>query len=102
MQIIHKFESDHILQGSYSFVPFVVSSLGELSKEAVGFRNELVSMFEHKVTNGARTVSPFLPAQAVANHRLRLKLALMQVHTLGLASNLYAPQVSRFVRTRLL
>ena len=52
MQIIHKFESDHIL---HSFVPFVVSSLGELYKEAVGFREELV--FKHKVTSGVHPVS---------------------------------------------
>ena len=86
MQIIHKFESEHIMQGSHSFVPFVVSSLGELSNEAFGFREELISMFRHKVTSGAHPVFPLSPAQAVADFRSRFTLALMQVPALGLAS----------------
>ena len=86
MQIIHKFESEHTIQGSHSFVPFVVSSLGELSNEAFGFREELVSMFKHKVTSGVHPVFPLSPAQAVADFRTRFTLALMQVPALGLAS----------------
>ena len=82
MQIIHKFESEHIMQGSHSFVPFVVSSLGELSNEAFGFREELISMFKHKVTSGAHPVFPMSPAQAVADFRARFTLAF----ALGLAS----------------
>ena len=34
MQIIHKFQRDRSLEGDHSFVPFIVSSLGELSREA--------------------------------------------------------------------
>ena len=86
MQIIRKLESDQVMQGSHSFVPFVVSSLGELSVEAFGFREELVSMFKHKVTSGAHPVFPFSQAQAVSDYGQRLTLALMQVSALGLAS----------------
>jgi hypothetical protein len=86
MQIIHKFQSDHVMDGSHSFVPFVVSSRGELSNEAFGFREELISMFKHKVTSGAHPVFPLSPAQAVADFRERLTLALMQVSALGLAN----------------
>ena len=50
MQIIHKFQRDRSLEGDHSFVPFIVSSLGELSREAFNFREELVSMFKFKVT----------------------------------------------------
>ena len=67
-------------------MPFVVSSLGELSKEAYNFREELISMFKFKVTSGAHQIYPLTPAQAVADFRLRLTSALMQVSALGLAS----------------
>jgi hypothetical protein len=86
MQIIHKLESDHTMQGSHSFVPFVVSSRGELSREAFGFREELISMFKHKVTSGAHPVFPLSQAQAVADFRERLTLAIMRVTAVGLAS----------------
>ena len=46
---------------AHPWMRFVVSSLGELSVEAFGFREELVSMFKHKVTSGAHPVFPFKP-----------------------------------------
>ena len=86
MQIIHKFQRDRSLEGDHSFVPFIVSSLGELSREAFDFREELISMFKFRVTSGSHQVYPLTPAQAVADYRLRLTSALMQVSALGLAS----------------
>jgi hypothetical protein len=86
MQIILKFQRESTLEGLHFFVPFVVSSLGELSKEAYGFREELVSMFNLKVANDPRAAFPLAPAKAVAEYRARLTAALMQVAAVGLAN----------------
>ena len=85
MQIISKFQRDSMLDGQHSFVPFVVSSLGELSREAYCFKEELVSMFKFKIKNTLASTFPFTPAQAVADFRSRLTAELMYVTALGLA-----------------
>ena len=85
MQIIFKFQRDNKLDGQHSFVPFVLSSLGELSREAYCFKEELVSMFKFKITNSPASTFPFTPAKAIADFRSRLTTELMRVSALGLA-----------------
>ena len=85
MQIISKYERDNMIDGQHSFVPFVVSSFGELSKQAYCFKEELVSMFKFKIKNTLASTFPFTPAQAIADFRSRLTEELMRVAALGLA-----------------
>ena len=85
MQIISKFQRDNMLDGQHSFVPFVLSSLGEFSREAFCFKEELVSMYKFKISNSMASTLPFTPAQAVADFRARLNTELMRVAALGLA-----------------
>ena len=85
MQVISKFQRDNALDGQHSFVPFVLSSLGELSREAFCFKEELVSMYKFKISNSMASTFPFTPAQAVADFRARLNTELMRVAALGLA-----------------
>lgn len=85
MQIISKFQRDGALDGQNSFVPFVLSSLGELSKEAFCFKEEIVAMYKFKLSNSMGSIFPFTPAQATADFRSRLNTELMRVAALGLA-----------------
>ena len=85
MQLIHKFERDRALEGQHSFIPFVISSLGELSREAHCFKEELVSMFKFKISKSPDSAFPFSPAQAIADFRSRLTTDLMRVSAVGLA-----------------
>ena len=87
MQIIHHFQRDGRLDGTHSFVPFIVSSLGELSREAFCFVEELVTMFRFKVTGCEALAFPLSPNQAVADFRNRNKLAIMRVAAVGWANN---------------
>ena len=86
MQIIHHFQRDGSLDGTHSFVPFIVSSLGELSREAFCFVEELVAMYRLKVSNCEAVAFPLTPNQAVADFRKRLMLASMRVTAVGLAN----------------
>ena len=86
LQIIHHFQRDGSLDGTHSFVPFIVSSLGELSREAFCFVEELVSMFRFKVSSCEALAFPLSPNQAVSDFRNRIKLAIMRVAAVGLAN----------------
>ncbi len=46
MQIIHHLQRDGRIEEEHSFVPFVVSSLGELSRDAFRFVEEVVAIQE--------------------------------------------------------
>jgi hypothetical protein len=86
MQIIQHLEREGHLDEKHSFVPFVVSSLGELSVEAFRFVEELVSMYKVRISNCEQLAFPLAPNQAVADFRYRFKLELMRVTAIGLAS----------------
>ena len=86
MQIIQHLEREGHLDEKHSFVPFVVSSLGELSVEAFRFVEELVSMYKVRISNCEQLSFPLAPNQAVADFRYRFKLELMRVTAIGLAS----------------
>ena len=86
MQIMHHFQRDGRLDGIHSFVPFIVSSLGELSREAFCFVEELVAMYRFKVSSCEAVAFPLSPNQAVADFRNRLKLDIMRVAAVGLAN----------------
>jgi hypothetical protein len=86
MQILKFFERSGRIPETHSFVPFVVSSLGELSKEAFCLVEEIVAMYRHKVSLCQEAAFPLLPNQAVADFRFRFKLAIMRVAAVGLAN----------------
>ena len=86
MQIIQHFQRQGRIEGAHSFVPFVISSLGELSREATCFVEEIVSMYKLKISNRLQMAYPLPPNQAVADFRKRFKLALMRVAGVGLAN----------------
>ena len=67
-------------------MPFIVSSLGELSREAFCFVEEIVAMFKLKVERCEEIAFPLSLNQAVADFRNRFKLALMRVTAIGLAN----------------
>ena len=67
-------------------MPFVISSLGELSREAQRFVEEIVAMYKHRITNCVQLAFPLPPNQAIADFRNRFKLALMRVAGVGLAN----------------
>ena len=64
---------------------FVLSSFGELSREAFAFKEELVAMYKFKISNSTASTFSFTPAQAIADFRARLNTDLMRVTALGLA-----------------
>jgi hypothetical protein len=86
LQIIQLFERQGKLQGSHNFVPFVVSSRGELSREAYCLVEEIVAMYKFKVTNCEALAFPLPLNRAVSDFRIRFKLALMRVAAVGLAA----------------
>ena len=86
MQILHFFQRDGRSEGSHSFVPFIVSSLGELSREAFCFVEEIVAMFKLRIERCKDLAFPLSPNQAVADFRSRFKLAIMRVAAVGLAN----------------
>ena len=86
MQILKFFERDNRVAENHSFVPFIVSSLGELSREAFCLMEEIVAMYRHRVTLCEEVAFPLLPNQAVADFRYRFKLAVMRVTAVGLAN----------------
>ena len=51
MQVIQLFERQGKLQRTHNFVPFIMSSRGELSREAFCLVEEIVVMYKFKVTN---------------------------------------------------
>ena len=86
MQILKFFERDGRIAETHSFVPFIVSSLGELSKEAFCLIEEIVAMYRHRISRCEEVTFPLLPNQAVADFRYRFKLAVMRVAAVGLAN----------------
>ena len=86
MQIIHHLEREGKFEESHSFVPFIVSSLGELSREAFCFVEVLVAMYKFKVSKCKDLAFPLPPNQAVDDYRNRFKQALMRVAAIGLAN----------------
>jgi len=86
MQILQHFQREGRVEGVHSFVPFVVSSLGELSREALQFVEEIVSMYRLRISRCEQLAFPLPPNQAVADFRNRFKLALMRVAAVGLAN----------------
>ena len=86
MILLHSYENAKVLHYKHSFVPFVVSSLGELSREAYQFREELVAMFRAKCMAEPSSVLPLTPARASADFRVRFTNELMQCTAVGLAS----------------
>ena len=86
LQILQHFQRQGRIEGSHLFVPFVISSLGELSREATCFVEEIVSMYKLKISNCLQMAYPLPPNQAVADFRKRFKLALMHVAGVGLAN----------------
>ena len=65
---------------------FVVSSLGEFSREVFQFVEEIVALYKVRVGLCAYLAFPLAPNQAVADFRYRFKLDLMRVSGLGLAN----------------
>jgi len=86
MQILKFLERDGRISETHSFVPFIVSSLGELSREAFCFIEEIVAMYRHRVSTCEELAFPLLPNQAVADFRYRFKIAVMRVAAVGLAN----------------
>ena len=86
MQILQHFQREGRVEGDHSFVPFVMSSLGELSREALRFVEDIVSMYKLRINNCEQLAFPLPPNQAVADFRNRFKLALMRVAAVGLAN----------------
>ena len=86
MQILKFLERDNRVAENHSFVPFIVSSLGELSREAFCLMEEIIAMYRHRVTLCEEVAFPLLPNQAVADFRYRFKLAVMRVAAVGLAN----------------
>ena len=86
MQIIHHLEREGKFEESHSYVPFIVSSLGELSREDFCFVEVLVAMYKFKVSRCEDLAFPLPPNQAVADYRNRFKQALMRVAAIGLAN----------------
>ena len=86
MQILKFFERSSRIPETHSFVPFIVSSRGELSREAFCLTEEIVAMYRHRVSLCEEVAFPLLPNQAVADFRFRFKLALMRVAAVGLAN----------------
>ena len=77
---------DRRLPSKPRFVPFVVSSLGELSREAFQFRERLVSLFRNRVSLNPALVFPKAPSLAVSDFRSRFTQGLMRVLADGLSS----------------
>ena len=86
MLLAERMASDRRLPSKPHFVPFVVSSLGELSREAFQFRERLVSLFRKRVLATPALVFPKTPTVAVSNYRARFTQGLMRVLADGLAS----------------
>ena len=86
LQILQHYQREGRVEGVHSFVPFVISSLGELSREAQRFVEEIVAMYKHRITNCVQLAFPLPPNQAIADFRNRFKLALMRVAGVGLAN----------------
>ncbi len=86
MQILQHLQRAGSVEGVHSFVPFVVSSLGELSREALRFVEDLVAMYRVRISKCEQLAFPLPPNQAVADFRKRFKLALMRVAGVGLAN----------------
>ena len=85
MLLAERMAADQRLPSKPKFVPFVVSSLGELSREAYQFREKLVSLFRKRVVSNPALVFPKSPSAAVANYRARFTQGLMRVLADGLA-----------------
>lgn len=86
MQILQHFQREGRVDGVHSFVPFVISSRGELSREATRFVEEIVAMYNYRISNCTHLAFPLPPNQAVAEFRNRFKLELMRVAAVGLAN----------------
>ena len=86
MLLAERMAADRRLPSKPNFVPFVVSSLGELSREAFQFREKLVSLYRKRVFASPCLVFPKPPSVAVSNYRARFTHGLMRVLADGLAS----------------
>ena len=86
MLLAERMAADRRLPSKPSFVPFVVSSLGELSRESYQFREKLVSLYRNRVLANPQLVYPRPPSVAIANYRIRFTQGLMRVLADGLAS----------------
>ena len=67
MQILQFFQRDGRIEETHSFVPFIVSSLGELSREAFCFIEEIVAMYKHRISRCEELAFPLSPNQAIAD-----------------------------------
>ena len=67
MQILHHLEREGNFDDRHSFVPFVVSSLGELSREAFQFVEEIVALYKVRVGLCEYLAFPLAPNQAVVD-----------------------------------
>jgi hypothetical protein len=85
-QVLKLFEYQGKLLDTHVFVPFVMSSRGELSREAFCLVEEIVAMYKFKVTNCEEIAFPLPFNRAVSDFRARFKLALMRVAAVGLAA----------------
>ena len=85
MLLAERMATDRRLPSKPKFVPFVVSSLGELSRESYQFREKLVSLFRKRVVSNPALVFPKTPSAAVANFRSRFTQGLMRALADGLA-----------------
>jgi hypothetical protein len=88
VQILQHFERQSAFDTalSHSFVPFIVSSRGELSRNAFCLVEEIVAMYKYKVTKCAALAFPLPINRAVSDFRSRFKLALMHVAAAGMAN----------------
>ena len=85
MMLAERMADDHRLASKPKFVPFVVSSLGELSRESYKYREKLVSQYRKRVVLNPTLVFPKTPSAAVANFRSRFTQGLMRALADGLA-----------------
>jgi hypothetical protein len=86
MQIMRFLERDQRIEESHSFVPFIVSSRGEFSKEAYSFIEMIVSLYKFRLTKCPELAFPLPLYRAVHDFRTRFNLELMRVAAIGLAN----------------
>lgn len=85
MRISRKLFEDNRLTTDAKFVPFVVSSAGEFSREAYQFREFLVSVFRRRVEGNPNIAYPLHPSQAVTDFRQRFTFSILHEVAQGLA-----------------
>jgi hypothetical protein len=99
MRISRKLYEDNRILTDAKFVPFVVSSAGEFSREAYQFREFLVSVFRRRIESNPSIVYPLHPSQAVIDFRQRFTFSILHEVAQGLAKILDKAG-QPFLRTR--